>query len=331
MRHFLISIILSLLALIAAYYWGGFHGVTLVLLLGILEISLSFDNAILNSIILKKMSALWRTLFLSVGILIAVFGMRLVFPVLLVSLSTDISFWQSFTLALHQPEEYSKHVMNANTVISAFGGMFLILVFLSFLINHNKEIHWINHIEKKLKKLGEIKFISLFIALIILFFSVQFLSPNEKWHAFYAGVGGIIIFSVLHIASTLLNQTIQSRQNYQHHQHFHNYISFLYLEVLDASFSFDGVIAAFAITKDIILIMIGLGIGALFVRSLTIFLVQKRTLEKFIFLEHGAHYAIGILGIIMLMNMHFHVPEIITGLTGVGVIGLSIWNSLVKK
>lgn len=103
---------------------------------------------------------------------------------------------------------------------------------------------------------------------------------------------------------------------------------FLYLEVLDASFSFDGVIGAFAITNDVIVIMIGLAIGAMFVRSMTIYLVNKGTLSDFIYLEHGAHYAIGALAIIMLLSTRFHVPEIITGLIGVAFIVLSVFNSI---
>jgi hypothetical protein len=103
---------------------------------------------------------------------------------------------------------------------------------------------------------------------------------------------------------------------------------FLYLEVLDASFSFDGVIGAFAITKDIVIIMIGLGIGAMFVRSMTVFLVRKETLDTYVYLEHGAHYAIGILAVIMLASMKFHIPEIFTGLVGVAFIAAALWSSL---
>ena len=103
---------------------------------------------------------------------------------------------------------------------------------------------------------------------------------------------------------------------------------FLYLEVLDASFSFDGVIGAFAITSDVVIIMLGLAIGAMFVRSMTIYLVDKGTLDEFIYLEHGAHYAIGALAIIMLLSMKFHVPELVTGLIGIAFIGLAILGSL---
>ena len=102
-------------------------------------------------------------------------------------------------------------------------------------------------------------------------------------------------------------------------------------EVLDASFSFDGVIGAFAITKDIVLIMLGLGIGAMFVRSMTVFLVEKGTLNEYIYLEHGAHWAIGILATLMLVSMFVHVPEVITGLIGVGFIGAAFFSSIREK
>jgi hypothetical protein len=101
--------------------------------------------------------------------------------------------------------------------------------------------------------------------------------------------------------------------------------------VLDASFSFDGVIGAFAITTDVVIIMLGLAIGAMFVRSLTVFLVKKGTLDEFVFLEHGAHYAIGILAVIMLASMKFHIPEVVTGLVGVAFIVASLWSSIRYK
>jgi hypothetical protein len=100
------------------------------------------------------------------------------------------------------------------------------------------------------------------------------------------------------------------------------------LEVLDASFSFDGVIGAFAITQDVVIIMLGLAIGAMFVRSLTVYLVRKNTLDEYVFLEHGAHYAIGVLAGIMLVSMTHPVPEVITGLTGAVLIGLSVISSV---
>ena len=102
---------------------------------------------------------------------------------------------------------------------------------------------------------------------------------------------------------------------------------FLYLEVLDASFSFDGVIGAFALSNNMLIIALGLSIGALFVRSMTVHLVRAGTLTKYRFLEHGAFWAIIALGLIMLLSAKFHISESITGLIGAVLIGISLlWS-----
>jgi hypothetical protein len=105
-------------------------------------------------------------------------------------------------------------------------------------------------------------------------------------------------------------------------------MTFIYLQILDASFSFDGVIGAFAITSDIVLIAIGLGIGAIWVRSMTVYLVRKKTLGQFIYLEHGAHYTVFVLAMVMLASALLDIPEIVPGLTGVGIILASIIASV---
>jgi hypothetical protein len=104
--------------------------------------------------------------------------------------------------------------------------------------------------------------------------------------------------------------------------------AFLYLELLDASFSFDGVIGAFALSNNIFLIALGLGIGAMFVRSMTIYLVDKDTLGEFRFLEHGAFWAITVLGIIMVSSPLINVPEAVTGLVGAVLIGSALYASV---
>ena len=106
---------------------------------------------------------------------------------------------------------------------------------------------------------------------------------------------------------------------------------FLYLEVLDASFSFDGVVGAFAITSDPIIIAIGLGVGAMFIRSLTVFLVRKGTLSEYVYLEHGALWAIGALAVLLLITIEYEVPEVVTGLIGVGFIGAAFISSVVRN
>jgi hypothetical protein len=109
--------------------------------------------------------------------------------------------------------------------------------------------------------------------------------------------------------------------------------SLVYLELLDASFSLDGTIGAFAITTSLPLIMAGLGLGALFIRSLTVMLSREKALDQLIYLEHGAHYAIGALGLLMLAGVvigrwGWHVPEWLSGLIGVLLLLLALVDSL---
>ena len=106
---------------------------------------------------------------------------------------------------------------------------------------------------------------------------------------------------------------------------------FLYLEVLDASFSFDGVIGAFAISSNLFVIAAGLGIGALYIRSLTVYLVKKGTLSEYIYLEHGAHWAIGALAVTMLIGVSRQIPEVVSGLTGAILILASVLSSIIRN
>jgi hypothetical protein len=106
---------------------------------------------------------------------------------------------------------------------------------------------------------------------------------------------------------------------------------FLYLEVLDASFSFDGVIGAFAISQDIFVIATGLGVGALYIRSLTVYLVRQGTLNDYVYLEHGAHWAIGALAVLLLVTIKYEIPEVVTGLIGVGFIIAAFISSVLRN
>ncbi|MBP9764271.1 MAG: DUF475 domain-containing protein [Gammaproteobacteria bacterium] len=317
MKHFKASIFIILLGLSAAFLWGGIHALALTLMLSVLEISLSFDNAVLNSSVLQKMDARWQHRFLTWGILIAVFVVRFLLPIIIVGFVTHLSLSDVFFLAIQKPSEYATLLEATKTTISSFGGIFLLLVFLSFLFDQKRDIYWLGSFEKKLNAIGKTKALHIILALVVLIGIQAFLPEPEKLPAIIAGSVGIILFVILNSLTTLLNRNVTKVKH-------SGLIQFIYLEVLDASFSLDGVIGAFAITKDIVTILIGLIIGAIFVRSLTLFLVHKGTLNKYRFLEHGAHYAIGALAIIMLISTKIHVPETITGLIGVSFIGLSL-------
>jgi len=339
MKHFKISFIVTFVCLAAAGWWGYQHtglsgalaAVGIAAILGVMEVSLSFDNAVVNASVLKTWDEFWQKLFLGVGIIIAVFGMRLLFPLVIVAQAADLGLMEVWNLALSDPKAYSAHLTNHHAEVAAFGGMFLLLVFLNFLFDDEKEMHWLGHLEEKLGSLGKVSSIAVMISLGTLMASLSMVAEAQKMVVLMAGLWGILIYVGVDAVSSLLEKEEEGASNVGDMVKRGGIGGFLYLEVLDASFSFDGVIGAFAITTDVVIIMLGLAIGAMFVRSMTVFLVKKGTLDEFVYLEHGAHYAIGILALIMLASMKFHVPEIFTGLIGVAFIVASLWSSLRHK
>lgn len=310
-----------------AFYWAGSTGLMLVGILSLMEVSLSFDNAVVNATVLKQMNRLWQRRFLTWGMIFAVFGVRFLLPVLIVAAVSGLSIEAVTKMAVYEPEKYGEQVQASHVQISAFGGMYLLLVFLSFFVKENKSIHWVTWLERRLAKLGKLESIEVALALCSLLLAQHFLTPDQKFVAVVSGVIGVILFVVVKSVSELFehSEAVESAA------HKAGLISFLYLEMLDLSFSLDGVIGAFAITRDVVLILLGLTIGAMFVRSLTVFLVRAKMLEEYLFLEHGAHYAIGALAVLMLADMSLHVPEWITGLIGFVFIVLSLWSSIRAK
>ncbi|MEQ1635617.1 MAG: DUF475 domain-containing protein [Methylococcales bacterium] len=330
MESFKLSIFITIVCMVGAFFWSGLEAVVLVLILGFLEVSLSFDNAVVNASVLKRMPAVWQQRFLTWGMLIAVFGMRLVFPVAIVSFATEVSLYDVTQMALHDPMQYAKHLEDSHTLIASFGGTFLLLVAFSFLLDDDRDIYWLGNLEEKLQSLSKVDAVSTTITLAALLLTYHFVLPEHKHDVLMGGIWGIFLYGLVSSLDRFF-QSDEETEMLADAAKKSGIMAFLYLELLDASFSFDGVIGAFAITRDIVVIMLGLGIGAMFVRSLTVFLVNKGTLDEYIFLEHGAHYAIGALAIIMLVTTFQPIPEIFTGLIGAAFIGLSLLSSIRDK
>ena len=330
MQHFRFSFFVTAVCLAAAFYWGGIMGAFIAIILGVLEVSLSFDNAVVNASILKRMDERWQKYFLTWGILIAVFGMRLLFPIVIVSAATGIGFVGVTEMALNDTATYAKHLTESHVQIAAFGGMFLLMVFYSFIFDESRELHWLGYLERKLGAFGKLEAIEIIMALGPLLIIQNYLPPEIRLEALVSGITGVILYVIVDSLATLFESEEEGEEVVAVLKK-SGMMSFIYLEVLDASFSFDGVIGAFAITQDVVIIMLGLAIGAMFVRSLTVYLVRKGTLDEYVFLEHGAHYAIGVLAGIMLISMTHHISEIITGLSGAVLIGLSVISSIRYK
>ncbi|UWE08626.1 DUF475 domain-containing protein [Actinacidiphila bryophytorum] len=349
---------------LAGVLWGG-KGLAIVAILSVLEISLSFDNAVINAGILRKLNTFWQKMFLTVGVLIAVFGMRLVFPIIIVAITAKLSPWEAVRVAINDHDRYEALVTGAHPAIAAFGGMFLLMIFLDFIFEE-REITWLGWLEKPLARLGKLDMLSVVIALVALVIVATTVATGVPVHGGHgtidkaetvllSGVGGLITYLVVGGISGFFEERLEEDEDDEDEDGEEAgqaaepatngptkaqvaglagkaaFFMFLYLEVIDASFSFDGVVGAFAISNDIFEIALGLGIGAMYIRSLTVFLVRKGTLDDYVYLEHGAHYAIGALAVILLVTIKYDVSEVITGLVGVVLIAASYWSSVVRN
>lgn len=340
MKVFKSSLIFTFLALIAAFFVGyydttsvepalqmGLKALFIAFVLTILEISLSFDNAVVNASVLQKMDAIWQRRFLTWGILIAVFGMRLVFPLAIVAVIAGIGPIEALQLSIFDPKKYSEIMLSTYHMVSAFGGAFLLLVCLRYFFDESKDSHWFSPLEKVLAKLGKMQAIELGMVIVLFIFLSKLLPTGQQSEYLFSALWGVVTFVIVDGLAALFEHQDENNPNVTKAVATSGLGLFLYLEVLDASFSFDGVVGAFAITQNLFIIMLGLGAGAFFVRSMTIYLVEEKTLHQFKFLEHGAFYAIGALGMIMIISPFVHISEWITGFVGVIILGFSIWSS----
>jgi hypothetical protein len=338
MQHFKLSILVTVVLMALAGWWGYEHGGPAAMLqalwitavLGVLEVSLSFDNAVVNATVLRNWNEWWRKLFLTVGILVAVFGMRLVFPLVIVAVATGLGMVDVWHMAINNPVEYSRNLVAHHAEVSAFGGAFLMLVFLNFLFDDEKELHWLGWIEQKVGQYGT-EGLAVLLTMGAVFGCMALMPEARKLAVLTSGIVGVLVYVGVDWISSLLEEEESNDPAVGKLISQGSIGGFLYLEVLDASFSFDGVIGAFAITNDVVIIMLGLAIGAMFVRSMTVYLVHRGTLDEFVFLEHGAHYAIGILALIMFVSVEYEIPEWFTGLSGVAFIVVSLWSSVRHK
>jgi uncharacterized protein len=327
-RIFFISAIITILSLAGI---GGFLGPEALFVAAVLilvEITFSFENAIINAKVLSGVSEFWRKIFITIGILIAVVGMRLVFPIVIVSVTAGLSMASVVDLALNNPNKYAAELNEAHISIAAFGGMFLLMLCLHFFFDPKRKIRWINVIEKPLQDMSRWW---LYTATCLAVLAVLSLVPanHAPQETFIAGLIGIVTYVVVHgLAELFARSQEQKAGDKVLKTGMAGFMAFLYLEVLDASFSFDSVIGAFAVTKDVLLIAVGLGIGALWVRSLTIFMVEHKVLHAYRYLEHGAHYTIGVLACVLLAGIFFDIQEIIAGVIGLIIISTSIVSSV---
>ena len=339
LHYFLGSYIVTIFGLAAAYFWGehvhngtGLTCIFIAMVLAILEVSLSFDNAVVNAMKLEGMSEKWRHRFITWGILIAVFGMRFLFPLLVVSIFAKLNILSVLDMALNDVHKYAHYLELTHAPIVTFGGSFLLMLFMDYFTEKNKEVHWIRFLEDGLQKLSKVRGICTFVTLAALGLLMLEIAPETRESVFTSGLAGIITYLVIDGLAEWLEKRQEERAKLcADSVKCSGLVGFLYLELIDASFSLDGVLGAFALSKDILIITIGLFIGAMFVRSLTIMLVEKKTLDQYLYLEHGAHWAIGTLAVLMFVSTFHQVPEVVTGLLGLAFIVTAFISSVMHN
>lgn len=324
MRHFTISLVLTVVAIVAAGLSLGIGAAITTLVLIAIEIAFSFDNAIINAKILARLSPLWQRLFLTLGMVVAIIGMRFVFPIVIVMVTAHLPWSTVLQYALHDPTRYAENLARAHISISAFGGGFLLTLAFYFMFDDKRRELWLTRIERPLQRAGGSFWLPpLLVAAIITLLGLLY---GHHGTALIAGLIGLVSYAAINGFILLLGKITGTSGTDNHKTQYVGwgaFIAFMYLQVLDASFSFDGVLGAFAITNKVILIALGLGVGALWVRSLTVYMVKRGTLDEYIYLEHGAHYAILALAVALLLSIFVEVPDAITGTVGLGIIGAS--------
>jgi hypothetical protein len=342
LRYFGFSLSVTVAALIGVIFGLGWASLTTMIVLILIEVTFSFENAIINAKVLRSLSDFWQKIFLTVGILIAIFGMRVLFPILIVVVTAHLPWQEVIDLALHNPDLYAEKLTSAHHLIAAFGGGFLLMLFFSFFFDKNKETHWIGIIERPIQQVSRNWLPGvLSLATIV---GVALLPANHyQADTMRAGIAGILTYLAVrgleHLFAWVKDRGMRkhlaeeaaagnkAKAKLLKQTGWAAFTTFLYLEILDASFSFDGVIGAFAITKSVILIAAGLGVGAVWVRSLTVYMVHKGTLDKYKYLEHGAHYTVGVLAATLLLGIFMHVPEAVAGVVGVTFVGSAFVSS----
>lgn len=363
MRTFGFSAVATAVIMAAVAFGMGPAGLASAAILTVLEVTFSFDNAVVNAKLLGFMSSWWQRFFMTVGIIVAVFVVRFALPILIVSLTSGLGFGDVVTLAVQDPVRYGEELAQAGPAIDSFGGIFLLMIAAAFFLDSAKDLHWLKTIEARLVRVGRLDNVGIF-AIALIAVTVIATMPGDVHEHFIVALAAMAAMA-LHIgldvfaaamdggeeedekedekeaafkplsqreSNVLEQQTTVTASKVKVLVGAAAAFMFLRLEILDASFSFDGVIGAFALSNNVFIIMAGLGAGALWVRSLTVHLVRTGTLAKYQYLEHGAHWAIGALGIMMLLKLYrVELPEWVVGSTGLVFIAWAVSSSIRRR
>lgn len=292
--------------------------IVVVIGLTLFEVISSIDNAVVNADVLATMSARWRHWFLLYGIIFAVFVVRGLLPLLIVYFSAPgLSIGQAFTATFSSDAGVREIIERQAPILLAGGGIFLIFLFLHWLFLETKRYAFF--LERHIHHNYSFWFYS--VSAVLLLVTVWLTIKINPLIALGTVVGSTAFFIV-----SGFKKNAEEKEKQLEKGNMTDLSKILYLELIDATFSIDGVLGAFAFTLSIPLILIGNGLGAILVRYLTVHGVA--TVRKYAYLKNGAMYSIGFLGLIMLSeSLGYHVYSWISPLVTFLVVGLFLYLS----
>ncbi len=286
--------------------------------LSLFETISSIDNAIINAEVLSTMQERYRRWFLVWGLLFAVFVIRGVLPWGIVWTATPgLGPWGALTATFSSDPKVVAAIEAAAPVLLIAGGTFLVFLFFHWLFLEPKQFGLRGERYFQSKGVWFYAIVSLLLSLIV-WFALQ----QSGGLAFGAVIGSTAFFIVHGF-----KQNAEQQEQKLMSKDLSDVSKILYLEVIDATFSIDGVLGAFAFTLAIPLIILGNGLGAVVVRQLTVGNIDR--IRRYILLKNGAMYSILFLGVIMLLDSFgFHIPPWLSPVITFGVVGFFFYKSV---
>ncbi len=286
--------------------------------LSLFETVSSIDNAIINAEVLGTMSKQARSWFLLWGLIIAVFVVRGLLPWLIVwAFNPSLGPIQAFMSTLSGNLAVRNSIEKSAPILLIAGGIFLVFLFLNWLFLEEKKFG-LPRTEKFFMERG-VWFYAVVSALlaVITWFAIR----QNNMMAFGAVMGSTLFFITHGFKQSAEKEETKLKGSVKS-----DFSKLLFLEIIDATFSIDGVLGAFAFTLSVPLILLGNGLGAVVVRQLTVGNIER--IKKYVYLKNGAMYSILVLGVIMILHSFgFKIPEYVSPLATFIIIGGFFWKS----
>jgi len=289
-----------------------------VLGLSLFEIVISVDNAVINADVLGTMSRKARRWFLIWGIIIAVFLVRGLLPWLIIWMSNpSLGAIGALTASFSSDPRIAETIKESAPILLAGGGTFLVFLFFHWIFLEPKHYGLVG--EEFMHKQGVWFFAVVSVLLSVIVWQAIKINPLMAFGAVVGSTAFFITHGFKENAEKMEKEMIEGAK-------MTDLAKIFYLEVIDATFSIDGILGAFAFTFSIPLILIGNGIGALVVRQLTISNIEN--VKKYKYLKNGAMYSIFALGIVMLADSFgMHIPQWVSPVVTFAIIGFFFWKS----